>query len=576
MTRADSKKNGMREVIAACRDIIVWALIFGAGVNLLYLAPSLFMMQIFDRVLPSGGLYTLVFISLALLLALGTLAFLDTLRTRLSGRMSLRLDRRLSPLLLDLSMRPDAKRTSRRAVALREFDTLRNTLTGPGANAVMDAPWAPIYVLVCFLLHPAIGVLTLAGGIILILLAIANERTLRKSLAKAGDMAPRLYQAQDADAAAAEAVGALGMRGALVARQLARRAELNAVQAGALLGSSVYAGATKFLRLALQSAALGVGAWLAVERQISPGALIAASILASRALAPLDQIVGAWRPLAQGWAAYKLVRDVVGEADERPPETTLPEPKGALRFERVSIRVPESDRLALSDVSFQVAPGEVLGVIGPSGAGKSTLARAAAGAIRPDVGVVRLDGANLSDWEPDALGRHIGYLPQDIGLLSGTVAENIRRFLPRDEAIDALVIDAAKRAGAHELILRLPKGYEAPIALGGRGLSFGQAQRVALARALFRAPALIVLDEPNAHLDGEGEAALARAVRETKERGAVVIIVAHRAGVLALADRIMALRDGKIEWIEPREEVMRRMTAAAEGGNLAPIRARET
>jgi PrtD family type I secretion system ABC transporter len=559
-------------VLQSCRGILSWMLVFGAGVNLLYLAPSLYMMQVYDRVLPSGGLLTLVFLSFALALALGALAFLDAIRSRLAGRMSLRLDRQLAPLLLDLSLRRDVRRSQ----ALRELDALRGALTGPALNALMDAPWAPIYVIVCFILHPAIGWVTLGGGALLLLLAVVNERALRNSVRRAAELAPRLYGAQEAEAQAAEAVGALGMRGVLVERQLARRAELNGVQTQSLFDAATFGAGTRFLRLALQSSALGVGAWLCIERQISPGALIAASILASRALAPLDQIVGAWRQIGQALQSWRVVREAVASAAPAGVDgLQLPAPKGALRFERVSMRVPDADRLALSDVSFQIAPGEVMGVIGPSGAGKSTLARAAVGAIRPDGGTVRLDGASLADWGQDALGKHVGYLPQDVSLLAGSIAENIRRFAPRDVNADAAVVEAARAAGAHDMILRMPHGYETPLGAGGRGLSFGQAQRVALARALYGAPALIVLDEPNAHLDGEGEAALARAVKDAQARGAVVMIVAHRAGALTLADRIMALREGRIEWIEPREEVMRRMTAAAEQQGAAPLRARD-
>lgn len=576
MAEHDPTRSPFRDAIRACRDLALWALLFGAGVNLLYLAPSLYMMQVYDRVLPSQGLTSLAFLSLVLALALACLVALDSLRNRLSARMSLRLDRRLSPLLLDLALRRDARSKPRRQQAVRELDTLRGAMTGPAFSALMDLPWAPIYVIVTFILHPAIGLLTVGGGVLLVLLAIANERSLRRSVQQAAEIGPRLYAAAESDSAASEAVSALGMRGALVQRQLRRRAELNALQMGSIFQASFFSGATKFLRLALQSAALGLGAWLAVERQITPGALIAASILTSRALTPLDQMVASWRQLAQAAGAMQLVREVAESAEAAPERTQLPAPRGALRFERVSVRAPGTDRAALSDVSFEAAPGEVLGIVGASGAGKSTCARLAAGALKPDVGVVRLDGAKLDDWDPDTLGRHVGYLPQEVSLLAGTVADNIRRFVPRDAQADADVVEAARAAGAHDMILKLPKGYETEIAPGGRGMSFGQSQRVALARALFRNPALLVLDEPNAHLDAEGEAALMGAIRAAKARGAVTLIVAHRASVLATANRIMAMRDGKVEWIEPREEVIRKRNAAAQAaGALTPMRPRE-
>lgn len=567
----------MSLALKAGRELLVWAAVFSAGVNLLYLSPSLFMMQVYDRVLQTGGLTTLAFVGAVLLFALAVLAFLDAMRARLMGRLSFRLDRLLAPALLEAAQRrEDQPGEGQQRQIMRAFDSFRQALTGPAATAVLDAPWAPIYVAVCFLIHPLIGLVTLIGGGLLILLAMRNERALRGVLAQSGQLGPRLYAAQEADNAFAEAARALGMRRVMVARQLNNRAELNALQATALFGASSYSSLTRFLRLALQSTALGVGAWLAVERQISPGALIAGSILASRALAPLEQIVSAWRQIGEARNAFEAIKQVLGLADDGPPRTALPAPRGALRLERVSARVPGTDRAALNDVSLSLSPGEVLGVIGPSGAGKSTLARIASGALPPDLGAVRLDAASLVDWDSDALGAHVGYLPQEIALLEGSIAENIRRFEPRDEAnaveIDSAVVEAAKRAGAHDMILRLPGGYDARLGLGGRGLSLGQSQRVALARALYKEPALLVLDEPNAHLDQDGESALVEALKDAKARGAAILIVAHRAGVLALADRLAVLRDGRIEAIGPRDEIVARL-AAASGG--APMRPRE-
>jgi ATP-binding cassette subfamily C protein len=314
----------------------------------------------------------------------------------------------------------------------------------------------------------------------------------------------------------------------------------------------------------LQSAALGIGAWLAVERQISPGALIAGSILTSRALAPLEQIVGSWRQLGEARNAYFSVRDLLAAAPRQMVHTILPKPTGALRVERVGIRLSD-ERPVIAEVSFAVEPGEVLGVIGASGAGKSTLARAIAGAIQPDVGIVRLDDANFLDWDADTLGSHIGYLPQEVLLLSGTIAENIRRFTAASDSAGEMdgAVAAAIAAGVHQQILRLPKGYETELGLGGSGLSMGQAQRIALARALYGDPALLVLDEPNAHLDQEGEAALLQAVNNAKARGAATVLVAHRQGPISICDRLLVLQNGRVEMIGPRDEVLTRLASAA-------------
>lgn len=580
MAEESRRAEPLADALAASRGIVVWALAFACGVNLLYLAPSLYMMQVYDRVLQTGGLATLGFISVVLALALFTLAFLDAMRSRLMARMSLRVDRILAPHLLSAALAQSVKGGDpRRAQALREFDTLRQALAGPAAMALLDAPWAPIFVIVCFMIHPWIGLLTLGGGAALVALAVWNEYALREALKDASAMAPRIYAAQEADGASAETIRALGMRRVLIARQMAARKELNDLQTSSQFRSSSFTSATRFLRMALQSGVLGLGGYLAVERQISPGALIAGSILAARALAPLEQIVGAWRQIGQARSAFKLVNEaLLADAPTR-SFTTLPAPRGDLRVERVGARVPNSDRIALNDVSFALASGEVLGVVGPTGAGKSTLARLIAGARTPDAGVVRLDMANFTDWDPEALGRHIGYMPQEIGLLAGAIGENISRFAPRTGAdaaeIDAAIVAAARSAGAHDLILRLPKAYDTPLGLGGAGLSPGQAQRVALARALFRDPALIVLDEPNSALDAEGENALVEAVRSAKARGAAIVIVAHRAGVLAIADKLLVLRDGRVESFGPREDVQRRLAEAQAGANLKPLRPRE-
>lgn len=580
---ADGTKTAepLRRALTASRGILTWALVFAAAVNLLYLSPSLYMMQVYDRVLLTGGLLTLAFISVVLLFALATLFFLDTMRTRLMARMSLRIDRLLSPHLLEAALAQGARGgDSRKAQALREFDTLRQSLVGPAAMAMLDAPWAPLYIVVCFMIHPWIGALTLLGGATLVVVAVINENALRESLREASNLAPKIYAAQEADGASAETIRALGMRRVLIERQLSSRAELNNLQTGSLFRSQVFTSLTRFIRMALQSGVLGLGGYLAIERQISPGALIAGSILAARALAPLEQIVGAWRQIGQARSAFKLVNDALAANATGRDHTALPAPKGDLRIERIGVRLPESDRIILNDVSLSIAPGELLGVVGPTGAGKSTLARVAAGARAPEVGAVRLDLANYADWDPEALGRHVGYLPQEIGLLAGTITENISRFTARTEsnanAIDLAVVEAARLAGAHEVVLRMPQAYDTKLGLGGGGISPGQAQRIALARALFRNPALLVLDEPNAHLDGEGEAALIEAVKAAKTRGAAILIVAHRAGVLAVADRLLVLRDGRVEMVGPREEITRRLAGAqADGGNLKPIRPRE-
>lgn len=575
---AANQTSGLRGAVRACRNLLVWTVVFSAGINLLYLAPSIFMMQVYDRVLNTGGIATLGLLGVVLIFALSVLALLDLTRQRIGARIGLRLNRLLSRQVIQLGFGAgrgpaDLARTQ----AARDFDTLRQVFGSPAATAILDAPWTIVFVAVCFMIHPLVGALTLAGGIVLLLIAMRNEHAMRPIIERTSALAPRYYAAQEADRGASEAVRALGMRGVLIDRQLERRQELLAEQTRAAMMQAAYGSTSRFWRLLLQSGVLAAGAYLAVNGQISPGALIAGSILAARALAPLEQVVGGLRQVEQARQAFRSLTELIDDAPKEVDRTSLPAPTTGLRFERVSVRLPDGDRLALNNISFAAERGEVLGVIGPSGAGKSTLARIAAGAIAPDAGVARLDGANLAHWDPDALGRHVGYLPQEVALIAGTVGENIRRFAPSSNEADVLTIAAAQSAGAHDMILRLPKGYDTQLGPMGRGLSLGQAQRVALARALYDDPVLLVLDEPNAHLDAEGEVALIQAINRAKARGAAVLTVAHRAGVIAAVDKVLVVRDGAIDAFGPRDEIMRALNAAQSGaGNLTPIRARES
>lgn len=576
MAKTSNGAMGLRKALGACRSLFAWSILFSAGINLLYLAPSIFMMQVYDRVLSTGGMGTLALMGAVLVFALVVLSLLDWTRMRIGARIGLRLNRLLARTVVGLGLQGGGRGDVKRTQAARDFDTLRQVFTSPAVNALMDAPWTIVFVLVCFLIHPLIGGLTLAGGAVLVAIALRHEHVMRPVVTRTAEIAPRYYAVQESERVAAEAVRALGMRGVLTDRQLERRQDLIAEQTRATMTQSAYGSLSRWWRLVLQSAVLAAGAFLAVQQLISPGALIAGSILAARALAPLEQVVAGLRQLEQARVAYKNLVELIDEAPEEIDHTALPAPSGALRLERVSVRIPDANKLALNNVAFSAEPGEVLAVIGPSGAGKTTLARVAAGAITPDAGVVRFDGANLAHWDPDALGRYVGYLPQDVSLLAGTIGENIRRFAPASAEADALTVEAAKTAGAHEMILRLPNGYDTMLGPQGKGLSAGQAQRVALARALYNDPSLIILDEPNAHLDAEGEAALIRALAQAKARGATVIIVAHRAGVIASVDRVLVLKDGGVDTIGPREEVTRSlMQASAAQSNLTPMRARE-
>lgn len=556
----------LAEALKACRTHFVWAAVFSALVNLLYLTPTLYMMQVYDRVVPTGGLTTLVLVTVVAVFALAALASLDWLRGRLMLRAGLRLDRMLSGKVLARVVDLQAKTPSTQA--LREFDNVRAAIGGQGMLALFDAPWTPIYLLCCFLLHPAIGVLTLVGGGVLFVLAWLNERDTRPRLKKAIHSQNHAYAAQEGIAAQAEVVRALGMRQSSIARQVAQRTQATAAQADAQLAGGRYSGAIKFLRLAMQSAALGLAAYLAVKSEISPGSIIASSVLLSRAVAPIELLVGVWPSLVQAVASWKTLTDLFAStASVERERTSLPAPKGRLQVEGVSVKFPDTEVPQLRGVSFALKPGQTLGVVGASGSGKTTLARVIAGALKPQAGAVRLDGAEFDAREGDELARWIGYLPQIPSLFAGSIKDNISRFSTAtgvdQETADKGAVQAAMAAGAHELILRLPNGYDTMLGPFGQGLSAGQAQRVALARALYGDPVLLVLDEPNSNLDQEGEAALMQAILAASARGAAVIIIAHRAGVLARVDRLLMMREGVIQLEGPREEVLEKMRATS-------------
>ena len=457
----------------------------------------------------------------------------------------------------------------------RDLDNLRSGITSPAAIGLLDLPWTPLFIFVCFIIHFWIGVLAVVGAVLIAGLAMTNERRSRDSISRLSNLAARFYGASDADLNSAETIHALGASKRFRARRAQARADFVGAQTEVAMTGAGYSSATKAMRMFLQSAALGLGAYLAVEREISPGAIIAATILTARAFAPVEQIVGGWRQVGVAFTSYLALRKLFSNTSNVVERTPLPTPTGKIAVEMVTGTAPDGRTVALQNASFTVNPGEVVGVIGPSGAGKTTLARVLANAAVTKSGAVRLDGARYSDWDEDALASHIGYLPQRIELFDGTVADNIASFAPKvgddGEAIGSKVVAAALLAGAHELILRLPRGYETELGPQGAGISPGQAQRIALARALFNDPVVVILDEPNSHLDQEGDGALASAVQSVRARGGVVIMIAHRTGAINLADNLLVLRDGRIVEYGPRQAVLAKLQAHAQAAAKALV-----
>ena len=560
--------------LQGCRRHFVSAAVFSALLNLLFIAPMLYMLQVYDRVVPTQGTVTLVFLTLVLVGALATLSLLDYTRSRLLVRASVRLDRQLAGGILDTTLaRPEAGGQKISKQVLREFDTLRQTLTGPGILALFDAPWSVIYVLLCFVIHPWLGVLAGVSAAILIFIAWRNEKATRDPLQRANEAAGKAYASHESAAAASDVVRALGMRKAMVRRHLNEREQMMTLQTEASFASSGWTALSKFLRQLLQSLALGLGAFLAISEEISPGAIFASMFLVGRALAPIDQLLGAWKSIIQARGAYKTISELFSQSPPAIPLTQLPPPQGYLTVEQLTVLNAAKDGAIIGNVSFAVRPGEVIGIIGPSGAGKSTLVRMLAGASLPDRGVIRFDGADQNDWDSERLAQFIGYIPQEASLFAGSIKENIARFkndLSRTQMeIDAAVVEAAQMAGAHHLILRLPGGYDYLLGWGGRGLSAGQAQRNALARAVFGSPKYLILDEPNSHLDTEGDLQLVKTLGELKKGGTTMLIVAHKMSILPVLDKLLVLKEGRLELYGPREEVLSRI-APAQGPRAVP------
>ncbi|WP_404554841.1 type I secretion system permease/ATPase [Bradyrhizobium niftali] len=546
-------------MLQSCQGYFVTAAIFSLAINLLYLAGPLYMLQVYDRVISSASEITLLMLTIALLMAFLALAGLDAVRARVLTRASIRLDQTIAARVMTAVIHRSAGAGGARSQLLRDFDTFRQFVTGMGIHAMFDLPWAPIYIAVIFVLHPFLGAFALGCSILLILMALLNEWLVKLPLTEAGEAASRSYSFTEMSLRNTEVVRAMGMTEGLLRRWARDRTRMLERQVAASDRAATMQSLIRFLRLAMQSMILGLGAYLVIERLATVGAMFAASILLGRALQPVEQIVGSWRNLVAARGAFLRIRELLKADPQRKAGLTLPRPQGRLSVEGLTYVPPVGSKPILRAVTFAIEPGEVLGIIGPSGAGKSTLSRHLVGVLAPSAGAVRLDGADVSSWVKTSLGRHVGYLPQDIELFADTVAANISRF---QEGEDREVILAARMADVHEMILRLPDGYDTQVGEGGAILSGGYRQRIGLARAIFANPSLLVLDEPSSNLDAEGDAALAECILQLKKRGTTVVIVSHRPTTIGVVDKILVLKDGVAEMFGPRAEIMSRLTRA--------------
>jgi PrtD family type I secretion system ABC transporter len=547
------------ETLAACRVAFAWLALFSASINVLMLTAPLFMLQVFDRVLTSRSVDTLIVLASLAAFALLAMAALEAVRGFALLRVGEWVDGKLGKPVLRAQVRASVRGQLERPLdGLRDIANLRSFVAGAQMFPIMDAPWTPLFLVVVFLLHPLLGWLATAGAIVLLVLACLNELATRRPLARAAEAQATALSQADSAVRNADAITAMGMLRAVTDRWQQQNEAAFGMQAGASARANIIAAMSKLVRLGLQIGVLGTAAWLVIRGQLTPGGMIASSILMGRALAPVDQAIGSWKAFVSARAAYRRVAKLLEAQPEPPAMMSLPAPTGAIAFEEVAFLHGETP--VLRNLSFTLAAGSALGIIGPTGSGKTTLARLLVGNLAATAGHVRLDGVDVSQWDADERGPHIGYLPQNVELFIGSVRENIARMGEPDAEA---VIEAARKAGVHEVILRLPDAYDAEVGDGGARLSGGQRQRIALARALYGNPALVVLDEPTASLDQPGVDALLHAVRELKERGATLVLIAHQPNIVKLVDYLLVLRDGVIQLAGPRDDVLAQVTDGA-------------
>ncbi len=565
--------RGMSELRAAragCRGLLAAAVVFSVFLNLLMLTGPLYMLQVYDRVLGSRSEATLVALTALVAFLFLAMGLLDHARgrvlTRIGARVQAALERRVFGASLKRQMLvPDDPLA---LAAQRDLEAMQRFWSSQLAGALIDMPWTPFFIAAIFVFHPILGLLAIAGGVVIVVVAILNQTRTKTPLARSTAAGLQADRIADLLKSEAETIRALGMTGAAFdrwqrARAVALTEGIHASDAG-----GAYATLSKTFRQFLQSAMLGLGAWLVLKGQLSPGAMIAGSILMGRALQPVEQAVAQWPVLSRAREGRARLAELLTRIPEDAPRTALPRPRALLDIQSLTVLSPQDQLPLLRGVGFVLQPGQALGVIGPSGAGKSTLARALIGLWRPAAGSIRLDGATLDQYDPDILGSYIGYLPQSVRLFDGTIADNIARLGPPDAA---KVVDAAKAAAAHDMILRLPDGYDTRItAIGGR-LSGGQMQRIGLARAFYGDPVLLILDEPNSNLDNEGSLALNAAIRALKARGGAALIMAHRPAAIQECDTLLVLEDGTRRAFGPRDQVLREMVKNHADITRAPV-----
>jgi len=553
-------KTEIEKVLVQFKGTFMTVGVFSAISNLLMLAPSIYMLQVYDRVLGSRNETTLVMLTMMVLGAFLFVGALELVRSFVLVRVGAQFDMQLNQRIYTAAFEQNLKTAGGNAgQALGDLTNLRQFLTGNALFAFFDAPWFPVYLIVIFFFEPSLGVFALCGTSVLVFLAYLNERVTREPMAEAGAMAIAANNLATNNLRNAEVIESMGMLPNLMGRWYKMHGKFLSLQAEASEKAGMVGATTKFVQTALQSLVLGFGALLVLEGKITAGMMIAATILVGRALAPVQQVIGVWKSWSSTKQAYERLSKLLNDNPARPAGMPLPKPQGRLSVEAVTAAPPGSKTPVIKNLSFEIMPGDVLGVIGPSGSGKSTLARLLVGVWPAISGKVRLDAADIFQWNKGELGPNIGYLPQDIELFGGTVSENIARF----GDVDPLkVVAAAQRAGVHEMILHFTDGYDTRLGDGGAGLSGGQKQRLGLARALYGDPSIIVLDEPNSNLDDIGEAALLRGIADLREHGKTIVLITHRANAIGITNKLLLLHDGSARMFGPTKEVLQSLQEA--------------
>ncbi len=553
-----TKYNPLKEVLLTCRIMFKYALIFGCLVNILMLATPLYSMQVLDRVISSANTDTLLLLTLVISFALLLLSLIQVARSFAMNKMGSWFEKELSSKLFANAIKTAlVARGSGGSQQLRDLQSIKTFLTSPSLISILDIPWAIIFVAVLFMIHFYMGIMTVLGGALLLMFAILSDKLTKPLHDSSNEYFISSMRQVDQATRNAEVVSVMGL---LPQIDNTWQVINNKVQTAQNLVSgrqNILSELTKFIRLILQILVTGLGAYLVLKGEMSVGAIIACSSISGRALAPFEQAITSWKGFLTCRQSYNRLNDTIDKYYSEEVRMSLPEPKGKLDADNVFYTPPNTNKHIVKGVSFGIEPGEVLAIVGPSGSGKTTLAKLLVGAWQPQVGTVRIDNANLADWNKDELGKYIGYLPQDVELFGGTIRENIGRM---DKEADAEeVVRAAQLAGVHDMILQLPKGYDTEIGFDGSTLSGGQRQRIGLARAFFGNPKLLVLDEPNANLDSFGELALSNAISRAKETQITTVIISHRTSILSLADKILAMKDGVVAIFGDRDEVMQKM-----------------